>query len=145
MEIGNLKKGSFTVEAACMMSIILVTIMGLLFLCFHVHNKSWLTEAAWEAALTGSMEGVKREGKAEEKASLQSRMLGNTGFYGGQNLQSSVSAGKTVSVAYDMDTISEFGNFNWHIHAEAESKVIRPVEWIRKVKAAAELIGGSGE
>ena len=30
------KKGSFTIEAACVMSLILVAVMGILYLCFFV-------------------------------------------------------------------------------------------------------------
>ena len=52
------KKGSFTIEAACVMSLILVAVMGILYLCFFVHNRAWLTAAACESALTGSMEGI---------------------------------------------------------------------------------------
>lgn len=39
------KKGSFTIEAACVMSLILVAVMGILYLCFFVHNRAWLTAA----------------------------------------------------------------------------------------------------
>lgn len=56
----KIKKASFTVEAACVMSIVLVTVMGVLYLAFFVHNRTWLTAAAYEAALTGSMEGVQK-------------------------------------------------------------------------------------
>ena len=35
------KKGSFTIEAACVMSLILVAVMGILYLCFFVHNRAW--------------------------------------------------------------------------------------------------------
>ena len=46
-----IKKGSMTVEAACVMSLILLVLMGLLYLCFFVHNRAWLTAAAYEACL----------------------------------------------------------------------------------------------
>ena len=84
----NIKKGSFTIEAACVMSLVLFTLTGLLYLCFFVHNRSWLTAAAYEAALAGSMEECREEGKGYETASLRSKELGNTGFFGAENLQS---------------------------------------------------------
>ena len=38
----NLCKGSFTIEAACVMSIVLLTVMGVIYLSFFVHNRaSW--------------------------------------------------------------------------------------------------------
>ena len=52
----KVRKGSFTIEAACVMSLVLITVMGVLYLSFFVHNRSWLTAAAYEAALAGSME-----------------------------------------------------------------------------------------
>ena len=51
----KVRKGSFTIEAACVMSLVLITVMGVLYLSFFVHNRSWLTAAAYEAALAGSM------------------------------------------------------------------------------------------
>ena len=53
-----LRKGSFTIEAACVMSLVLLVLMGVLYLTFFVHNRAWLTAAACESALTGSMEGI---------------------------------------------------------------------------------------
>ena len=76
----KIKKASFTVEAACVMSIVLVTVMGVLYLAFFVHNRTWLTAAAYEAALTGSMEGIQKNGQIYEAASDRSQELGNVGF-----------------------------------------------------------------
>ena len=44
----KVRKGSFTIEAACVMSLVLITVMGVLYLSFFVHNRSWLTAAACE-------------------------------------------------------------------------------------------------
>lgn len=138
----KVRKGSFTVEAACVMSIILFTVMGVLYLSFFVHNRTWLTAAAYEAALTGSMEGIQKNGQIYEAASVRGQELGNVGFFGAENLQYQVSTGKTVKVSYQTDTISGFGGFHWTLHMEGSSKIIRPAEWVRKVKAAAEIVTG---
>ena len=66
------RKGSFTIEAACVMSLVLITVMGVLYLSFFVHNRSWLTAAAYEAALAGSIEGVQKNGQIYEAASDKS-------------------------------------------------------------------------
>ena len=67
----KVRKGSFTIEAACVMSLVLITVMGVLYLSFFVHNRSWLTAAAYEAALAGSIEGVQKNGQIYEAASAK--------------------------------------------------------------------------
>lgn len=140
----RLKKASFTVETACVMPVILLTLFGLLYLFFFVHNRSWLTAASYEAALCGSMEGFQEDGAVYDTAQERSRMLGNTGFFGAENLRTSTSAGNTVLVTYDLDTLAGFG-MSWHLHVEGEVEVIKPVSWIRKVKPVSELLEGFGD
>lgn len=133
-------QGSFTVEAAMVMPLVLLVIMGILYLFFFVHNRAWLTAAAYEAAVSGSMEGIKKDGKADETARMKSEMLGNTGFIGGENLSSQVHVGKAVTVIYRMDTPAEFLGDIWKIRVEGNAEIVRPVSWIRKVKAAADIV-----
>lgn len=90
----KVRKGSFTIEAACVMSLVLITVMGVLYLSFFVHNRSWLTAAAYEAALAGSIEGVQKNGQIYEAASAKAQELGNVGFFGAENLSYQVSDGK---------------------------------------------------
>lgn len=136
----KVRKGSFTIEAACVMSLVLITVMGVLYLSFFVHNRSWLTAAAYEAALAGSIEGVQKNGQIYEAASAKAQELGNVGFFGAENLSYQVSDGKTVKVSYQADTIAGFGVFRWVLRTEGSSKIIRPAQWIRKVKAASEIV-----
>lgn len=133
-------RGSFTIEAACVIPMIFLVLFGLLYLCFFVHNRAWLTAAAYESALTGSMEGVKENGMIYETASMRSRELGNIGFFGAENLSTQTSTGKRVRVTYSLETISGFGGFDWHLTEEGNSLVVRPVKRIRTIKAAAEII-----
>lgn len=142
MKRGNkkMRKGSFTIEAACVMSLVLLTIMGVLYLSFFVHNRTWLTAAAYEAALTGSIEGVRKNGQIYESASARGQELCNVGFFGAENLQYQVNVGKTVRVTCQAETIAGFGGFHWMLKTEGNSKIIRPAQWIRKTKAAAEII-----
>jgi len=137
-------KGSFTVEAACVMPMILLVLLGCLYLCFFVHNRAWLTAAAYESALAGSMEGVKADGQVYETAQMRSRELGSVGFFGAENMSCSTSVGKRVQVSYDYDTIAGYGGFCWHYQATGSSRVLDPVKWIRTVKAAAEVFTGIG-
>lgn len=137
-------RGSFTVEAACVMPMIFLVLFGCLYLCFFVHNRSWLTAAAYEAALTGSMESVKEEGMVYEAARTRSSELGNTGFFGAENLNSVTETGKRVQVSYSYDTIAVYGDFRWHMQIKGSSLLLRPVKWIRTVKATAEMISEIG-
>lgn len=137
-----IKRGSFTIETACVMPIILFALMGILYLFFFVHNRAWLTAAAYESAVSGSMEGIKRDGPVYEAARVKSQALGSLGFFGAENISTQTEAGKKVVVTYDLDTIGEYTGLSWHLLVKGESKVIRPVGWVRKVQAASELLEG---
>ena len=82
----KIKKGSFTIEAALLMPLVLMILIGVLYLDFFVHDRAYLTAAAYEAAVSGSMEGYKKKGNIYEKADIQGRMLGDIGLPGGENL-----------------------------------------------------------
>ena len=141
----KLTRGSFTVEAAFVMPIVFLAVMGALYLCFFVHNRSWLTAAGYEAALCGSMEAVRENGKVYETAKMQSEQLADTGFFGGNHLQVQQTSGERVRVVYQMDTFFGFGGFSRKLQAGGSVKIIRPVSWIRKIKAASEILMGDGE
>lgn len=135
-----MRKGSATVETAAVMPLILLVLFGSIYLCFFVHNRAWLTAAAYESALAGSMEAVKKDGKIYETSSMRSRELGSTGFFGAENLTCETDVGKnSVQVSYDLDTMSGYGNMLWHMHVTGHSEIICPVKRIRQIKAAAEV------
>ena len=129
------RRGSFTVETAAIMPVVLLVVFGCLYLCFFVHNRTFLTASAYEAAVCGGMEGVKRNGDPLGAASQRSTLLGNTGFFGAENFRSAVDAGtepgSLVSVTYDHDTLFQPFLISWHMHAEGQARVFRPAETIR--------------
>ena len=131
---------SFTIEAALLMPLILLILMGLLYLNFFVHNRAWLTAAAYEAAVSGSMEGYSKNGNVYEKADMQGRMLGSTGLPGGENLSIYTSAGKNVQVTYRMEIPAGFLGLTWNIKVTGKAVCLRPVGWIRKIKSARETV-----
>ncbi len=47
---------------------------------FYVHNKVWLTAAAYEAALDGSLETARPEGKSRDKALKKEKNLETLDF-----------------------------------------------------------------
>ena len=127
-------------DGASVMSIVLLTVMGVIYLSFFVHNRAWLTSAAYEAAVSGSMEGYKKDGDIYEKADIQGRMLGSTGLPGGENLSMQTSAGKNVQVTYQMDVPAGFLSQKWKIEVCGKAAVLRPTGWIRKVKGTVEVL-----
>lgn len=139
------RKGSLTVEAAGLMSVILFVVMASIYLCFYVHNRAWLTAAAYEAALVGSMEAIKEDGKIYEAASVRGRELANTGFFGGENLSMQIASEKPVTIVYTLDTITPLGNQAWKLNVKGSAAVLDPVKRIRQIKAAAEMIESIGE
>lgn len=141
----TVNKGSLTVETACVMPLILFTLLGLIYLNFFVHNRAWLTAAAYESAVSGSMEGVRKNGQVYDTARMRSEELGNTGFFGAENLSTQNNVGKQVQVTYDLDTISSYGNLNWHLRTEGTSGIINPVKHIRKIRAASAILKEMGD
>ena len=141
----TVNKGSLTVETACVMPLILFTLLGLIYLNFFVHNRAWLTAAAYEYAVSGSMEGVRKNGQVYDTARMRSEELGNTGFFGAENLSTQTNVGKQVQVTYDLDTISSYGNLNWHLRTEGTSGIINPVNHIRKIRAASAILKEMGD
>ena len=141
----TVNKGSLTVETACVMPLILFTLLGLINLNFFVHNRAWLTAAAYESAVSGSMEGVRKNGQVYDTARMRSEELGNTGFFGAENLSTQTNVGKQVQVTYDLDTISSYGNLNWHLRTEGTSGIINPVKHIRKIRAASAILKEMGD
>ena len=88
----KIKKGSFTIEAALLMPLVLMILIGVLYLDFFVHDRAYLTAAAYEAAVSGSMEGYKKKGNIYEKADIQAR--GKAGF-GSEPLTTKYCPGRT--------------------------------------------------
>ena len=125
----KVKRGSFTIEAALLMPVIFLVLMGVLYLNFFVHNRAWLTAAAYEAAVSGSMEGYSKNGKVYEKADIQGRMLGSTGLPVGENFS------MQTSVTYRIEIPVGFLGLKWKVKAVGKAVPLRPVGWIRKVKS----------
>ena len=138
--MNRIKKGSFTIEAALLMPVIFLVLMGILYLNFFVHNRAWLTAAAYEAAVSGSMEGYSKNGNVYEKADIQGRMLGSMGLLGGENFSMQTSAGKSVQVTYRMEIPAGFLGLKWNLKATGKAVPLRPVGWIRKVKSARDAV-----
>ena len=80
----RMKRGSMTIEAALLMPLLLLVVTITLYLFFYVHNKVWLTAAAYEAALDGSLETARPEGKSRDKALKKGKEIGVCGEMAGE-------------------------------------------------------------
>ena len=101
--------------------------------------------AAYESTVSGSMEGIKKNGEIYDTARMRSEELGSIGFFGAENLGTQTNVGKEVQVTYDLDTISSYGNLSWHLRTEGKSAVINPVKHIRRLRAAQAVLREMGE
>lgn len=137
-DVKKWRKGSFTLEAAALTGGLLLVVFTTVFVNFYVHNRAWLTAAAYEAALTGSMEGALGN-DAYTAAQERGRLLGNTGFFGLEGLQMTTSAGKKVEVEYRGTAVSAFGGVQAQVQGSGEAEIFRPASFIRKVRLAREL------
>lgn len=139
-------QGSLTVEATCLMGIILWVVTIVLFLFFHVHSRAYLTCAAYESALCGSLAGqVEGEMQALNEAGIRSEILCWGRVFGAREVTPSVNLAPTltgldVAVGYEGLTQPLFGMAPWSIEVEAKVGILYPVKWIRNAKAVRDLL-----
>ena len=144
---GRWSRGSLTVETALCMPLILLVWMGTVSVCLFVHNRAWLTAAAYESAVTGSWDAVCTYGDVEEQVREKLRILLQQSLYGSRDIQTDVvKDGETLKVMIEgrHDT---YKGLRWEFHIEGSRKLCRPVPFIRKAKILREtgrqLGGGS--
>lgn len=142
----NYLKGSFTVELACLMPLILLVVFGVWSAGFYMHHKVWLTAAAYEAAVTGTAECVfqKENGsamarlRAEERLKDYFEVEGEYCYISEEN--------ENIQVRVEGEVQALFGGMKWKLQAEGSSAICRPVEFIRSVRVvrkAADAVGRS--
>lgn len=143
--IRDCRQGSMTVEAAGLMGAVLLVIFAVLYGNFYIHNRVWLTAAAYEAAIIGSMEEIETDKGAYQAAYDRAKALGDTGFFGLENLSVHVSTGDFTKVVYSGDMSSLMGGFASRLSCEGSYRVIDPVSFIRKMNIAKEFAQIWGE
>lgn len=83
-------KGSYTVEAALLMTIIIPLLTGIIYLGFYLHNDAVMQNAAYELAVLSSLRGGEEDASVDErKDAITSRA-----FLGLENVQAEVSVGE---------------------------------------------------
>lgn len=133
------KRGSLTVEFALLMPLVLLAWMGVMSACFFVHERAWLTAAAFESAITGSWDAICKEGDVEGRAWEKASVLLQDPWYGSGRIRTWVEeTGDVLSVSMEGRRRS-YGGLQWEHHITGSRKLCRPVSFIRKAKGAREL------
>lgn len=127
--------GSFTVELACLMPVILLVIFGVWSASFYVHHKVWLTAAAYEAAITGTAESVFQKDQGVVVARLRGEELQKSYFENSSLEKCQISEeNDRIQVIYSGDIQALYGGMKWKLQAKGTSVICRPVNFIRKIR-----------
>ena len=131
----NDNRGSFTIEAAVIISFLFFVITGLLFLSFFLYDRCVVERTAAMAALRGSEavweDNPIRYQRADEavREILTGRLLGADFVE------------KSVTVSGSRVTVSLSMKFKWwSFKAETEKKAVNPVLFIRNCRKGLNLI-----
>ena len=130
-KVRNMKTGSFTVEAACIMPLLLLTVFGVIYLSVFVHDRGCLCAAAYESAVCGSIEGIRKNGDVETAAGMRCRNLASGGLFFLGGLTESVSAGSNIQVSYGAKLHGLFG-FEWDLYSAGQAYRLQPSESARE-------------
>lgn len=129
-----MRKGSLTIETALLMPMILLVWMGVVSACLFVHNRAWLTAAAYEAAITGSWDGICKDGDVKSRAGQKMDLLLQNPLYRTGRIHTAVEKhGDTLLVSVE-GRHSSYGGIHWRFQATGSRKLCRPVPFIRKIK-----------
>lgn len=143
-------KGSYTVEAAVLFSLIFFVLAALIISVFYIHDRAVAQAAACEAAVSGSNQ--ENPGDAREAAEAVKDRVGGSRFLGSRNVGSSIAVGeKEVSAAWrgrypvpgftakylTGNEISIDRSWNSHVFDSADA--------IRKIRGIGELLIGGGD
>lgn len=136
-------KGSFTVEAALLMPLILLVIFTSVSLCLYVHNRAWYTAAVYETVVSGSTQNTTKHNNEGQVMDQKIYEINQIDFPGAGDIKLTGTIGEDYTAAvWSGKAFSVFGAQVWRYSGKAECKIIKPVLFIRKVRRLA-LIGDS--
>ena len=141
-------RGSYTVEAALLMTVILPLLFGIIYLGFYLHNGAMMQNAAYELAVLESLQGEEEEDFAEERK----QALTGQAFFGLKNVQAEVKKGKkhiTASLEgtfYIPGLVMRFWCQNrLKLSADAKLAVCEPGKTIARIHMLKKLIEEDGD
>ncbi len=131
-----------TVETALLLPLVLLAWMGAVSACLFVHNRAWLTGAAYESAITGSWDAIRSQGDAEGRAREKLRLLLGNSLYGSKNIHAETEEkGGRIFVTV-RGRHGAYGGLHWSFRVTGSRKLCRPVSYIRQARRAGIKIGG---
>lgn len=124
----SLRSAAMSVEAVFVVPLVLFSLFLILFFSFYIHQQVWFTEAAYEAVLS--------PGKEEEKAKLLLEEAPLTLSIPSANMKQSQNH---VQITYEGPLFPNMGWFNLKFKTKAETGILRPVDYIRKLRLIQKL------
>ncbi len=139
-------KGSYTVEAALVMSVTVFVLGALILLTFYLHDRAVAQSLVCEIATAGSTQ--ENEKKCAEAAQKAAGGVSASRFLGSRALSKDVSAGEKkasarVGASFPVPgfAVQYFSGGELSIDASWESAVLSPSETIRLFRGLGELAG----
>jgi hypothetical protein len=140
-------KGSFTVEAALVVSVTIFVLAALIICAFFVHDRAVLQSAACEAAAAGS-NFASAEDRSAAAASVKKRISAER-LLGSRNLEGYAATGTkeataSWSASYPVPgfVMNYFADNQLPISVAWSCRIQDPADTIRKIRGAAELLTG---
>ncbi len=143
MKKNKYKKGSYTVEAAFIVPMILSSMIIVIYLSFFIHNKVILSKEAYISALRISQCLGKPTDRELEKEERDARVRVESTIFACDQVESHFSlSNKKIQISYHMNfnlakeiiPVKMLNKEVWDFHVRKEAQVFRPVEFIRTYK-----------
>ncbi len=132
-------QGSFTVEAALLMTILLPVMVALIYASFFLHDRTLLQGAACEVAAMGS--NLAEEKDIESRLNEIRKQLVSARLLGTENVHSTIALGEdNIEVSYQgkfsLPGLIEnlFGSDSLNISRSWKRKQYHPADTIRKIR-----------
>ena len=135
-------KGSYTVEAAIVVTVTIFVLASLLICTFYVHDRAVMQGLVCEAASAGSS-FITEEERKEAIQGVEERFLGSRGLDG-----SAASGSKSVTVSWKAGypvpgfAAAYLSRGELDYKRSWTCKILNPADLIRKIKGAGELLTG---
>lgn len=143
-------KGSYTLEAAVIFSVMFFILGTLIFCIFYIHDCAVAQSAACEAASVGT--NFIKSDERKKAAEIVKDLVDGRRFMGSRNVKQRIAVGtKDVNAVwqgtYPMPGFSTgylFGN-KFSVRGAWSAKVLDPADMIRKIKGIGDVLTGGND
>lgn len=142
-------RGSYTVEAALLMTVILPLLFGIIYLGFYLHNGAMMQNAAYELAVLESLQGEEMEERSVEE---RKQVITGQAFLNLKNVRAEVIREKKSITAslegtfYIPGLVMRFWCQNrLKLSADAKLAVCEPGKTIARIHMLKKLIEEDGD